>query len=84
MSMNTFLKLPFLPFFQSPSRPPLSSTITMSSQVKMSPPHISDMPQSYPQSSAQQPNPQDAQGAQNASLVAQNYRDQCPFHFVLC
>ena len=48
----------------------------MSSEAKMSPPHISDIPQ--------QPYPQleDAQGSQNA-VLAQNYRDQRQFNFFL-
>ena len=54
--------------------PPLNSTVTMSSEVKMTPPHISNIPQ--------QPYPQDAQVSQNA-VLAQNYRDQCRFHFFL-
>lgn len=78
MSMDTFIKtaLPsFLPLRKS--RHPLLSTITM--DVKMSPPHISDMPQP----SVAQAYPQGAQDAQNAAIVAQNYRDQCQFHFFL-
>ena len=49
-----------------------STSVTMSSEVKMSPPYISDIPQ--------QPYPQDAKASRNA-VLAQNYRDQCQFHF---
>ena len=81
--MDTFLKSPFLPFFHFCYRLSPPPTITMSSQVKLSPPHISDTVQSNIPSSVQQPYSQDAQGAQNASIIAQNYRDQCQLHFVL-
>ena len=62
------------------------------SQVNMLPPHISDLPQ-YPQG-ATQPYTRDplqdnklegvqVQG-QSPAVIAQNYRDQCQFNFVLC
>ena len=66
------------------------------SGMNMSPPHISDMPQPYPQGGPIAPQyqqggptaPLDDKGVSNApvaaSVAAQNYRDQCRFHFVLC
>jgi hypothetical protein len=66
------------------------------SQVNMLPPHISDPPQ-YPQGPSQVPPQPYTQGPlqdnkvegvqvqeQSAAVIAQNYRDECQFNFVLC
>ena len=53
-------------------------------------PYSQDPPQPYTQVPLQDnkfegvQGVQNVQGVQDPSVIAQNYRDQCQFHFVLC